>query len=119
MLWAIPADDPGPGAPRSPSDPPKIKGAPGSEPDAHRRHRPSRSVGIVGQTQSGGDPVELIDPADPRPLGAAEELGIAAEVLAPRKDLSAAMLGERDLRIFRGWRRDRFGDSLLELLQRR
>lgn len=49
----------------------------------------------------------------------AAELGIAAEVLAPRKDLSAAMLGERDLRIFRGWRRDRFGDSLLELLQRR
>jgi ribonuclease D len=46
-----------------------------------------------------------------------EELGIAAEVLAPRKDLSAAMLGERDGRIFRGWRAALFGDELRDVLE--
>ena len=48
-----------------------------------------------------------------------EKLGIAAEVLAPKKDLSAAMLGARDGRIFRGWRARLFGDELLDLLENR
>jgi ribonuclease D len=50
--------------------------------------------------------------------GHAADLGIAAEVLAPRKELAAAMQGERDTRVFRGWRRDLFGERLLELLER-
>ena len=46
-----------------------------------------------------------------------EGLGIAAEVLAPRKDLSAAMLGDRDGRVFRGWRAELFGNDLLDVLE--
>jgi len=48
---------------------------------------------------------------------AAEELGLATEVLAPKRELSAAMLGSRDLRIFRGWRRECVGQHLLEMLE--
>ncbi|MDH4106873.1 MAG: HRDC domain-containing protein [Gammaproteobacteria bacterium] len=44
------------------------------------------------------------------------ELGIAAEVLAPRKELSAAIQGDRTGRVFRGWRRELIGDRLLELI---
>jgi ribonuclease D len=43
------------------------------------------------------------------------ELG--AELLAPRKELSAALLGNRDSRVFKGWRRDLIGNQLLELLE--
>ena len=47
----------------------------------------------------------------------AEELGLATELIAPKKELSAAMLGSRELRIFRGWRRNVVGGGLLEMLQ--
>jgi ribonuclease D len=47
----------------------------------------------------------------------AEELGLATELIAPKKELSSAMLGNRELRIFRGWRRERVGQSLLEMLE--
>jgi hypothetical protein len=46
----------------------------------------------------------------------AVELDIAAEVLAPRKDLSAALAGKRDVRVFSGWRRQVIGDELLQML---
>lgn len=46
----------------------------------------------------------------------ASDLGIAAEVLAPRKELSAALTGDRDTRVFRGWRRRVIGDDLLAML---
>ncbi len=46
----------------------------------------------------------------------AHELGIAAEVLAPRRELSAALEGERELRVLRGWRREQVGDAILEVL---
>ena len=46
----------------------------------------------------------------------AADLGIAAEVIAPRKELSALMLGERDSRVLTGWRRPIVGERLLELL---
>ena len=52
-----------------------------------------------------------------RVLNTAEELGLATELIAPKKELSAAMLGEKNLRIFRGWRRDLIGEALQELLQ--
>ena len=48
----------------------------------------------------------------------AEDLGLAAELVAPRKELSAAMLGERDLRVFSGWRRKAVGEALLALVDR-
>ena len=47
----------------------------------------------------------------------AEGLGIATEIIAPRKELSAAMQGTRDSRVFRGWRNDLIGTELLELLE--
>jgi len=47
----------------------------------------------------------------------AQELGIASELLAPRKELSSASLGNRDSRVFGGWRREIVGAALLELLE--
>jgi ribonuclease D len=44
------------------------------------------------------------------------ELGIAAEIIAPKKELSAAVNGDRSGRLFRGWRARLIGDELLELL---
>jgi ribonuclease D len=47
----------------------------------------------------------------------ADELGISPELLAPRKELSAAILsGNTDSRAFLGWRRDLIGERLLRLL---
>jgi ribonuclease D len=48
----------------------------------------------------------------------AEELGISTEIVAPKKELSAAMLGQTESRVFRGWRRSVVGEALLELLDR-
>lgn len=47
----------------------------------------------------------------------AEELGLATEIIAPKKELSAAMQGNVDSRVFRGWRRELVGLKLLETLQ--
>lgn len=46
----------------------------------------------------------------------AEDLGLATELIAPKKELSSAMLGSRDLRIFRGWRHQQVGSRLQEIL---
>ena len=46
----------------------------------------------------------------------ADKLGLAAELLAPRKELSAVMLGNRESRVLQGWRRELIGDELLGLL---
>lgn len=45
----------------------------------------------------------------------AAELDIAPEVIASRKELLAALSGERGLRVFRGWRREVVGEALLAL----
>jgi ribonuclease D len=46
----------------------------------------------------------------------ATQLNIVAEVIAPRKDLSAAIRGDRAGRLFQGWRRQVIGEDLLQLL---
>jgi len=46
-----------------------------------------------------------------------EKHHIAVELLAPKRELSAAMLGNRDSRVFKGWRRELIGGELLELLE--
>jgi len=46
----------------------------------------------------------------------AEELGIAAEVVAPRKELAAMVMGSRDCRSLAGWRREAVGEKLLAAL---
>jgi ribonuclease D len=38
------------------------------------------------------------------------------EVIASRKELSAALSGGRSLRLFRGWRRELIGEDLLRIL---
>jgi len=47
----------------------------------------------------------------------AEELKIAAEIIAPKKELSASLDGSRDSRVFTGWRREIIGGKLLEMLE--
>jgi ribonuclease D len=44
------------------------------------------------------------------------DLGIAAEIIAPKKELSNAMLGDRESRVFSGWRHDVVGQRLLEVM---
>jgi len=47
----------------------------------------------------------------------ADRLGISAELIAPRKELSAAVIsGQTDSRVFRGWRQALIGEKLLALL---
>jgi len=40
-----------------------------------------------------------------------------SDLIAPKKELSAALLGSRSLRIFRGWRHELVGQRLLEMLK--
>lgn len=47
----------------------------------------------------------------------AEHLAIAAEVIAPRKELSASLNGSRESRVFTGWRRELIGNALLTMLE--
>ncbi len=51
-----------------------------------------------------------------RVADSAEELGIASEIVAPRKELSAAVNGDRNGRVFNGWRAEFIGNDLLGLL---
>ena len=47
----------------------------------------------------------------------ADDLGLAAETVASKKDLSAVIIGgNRESRIFDGWRREIIGDDLLQML---
>ena len=47
----------------------------------------------------------------------AGELAISPELIAPRKELSAAVLfGDTESRVFQGWRRPLIGEQLLQLL---
>ena len=47
----------------------------------------------------------------------AEELGLAAETIASKRDLTAIIIGgNRDSRLLNGWRRELIGERLLKLL---
>ena len=50
-------------------------------------------------------------------LDRAEDLNIPAEIIAPKKELSASLNGNRDSRVFTGWRREIIGSTLLEMLE--
>ena len=52
-----------------------------------------------------------------RVAACADDVGIAAELIAPKKELSAAMLGNRESRVFSGWRQGLVGDELLDVLE--
>ena len=47
----------------------------------------------------------------------AENLEITAEIIAPRRELSASLNGDRDSRVFTGWRKQIIGGKLLEMLE--
>ena len=47
----------------------------------------------------------------------AEQLGIAAEIVAPKKELSESLYGDRNSRVFTGWRREIIGKTLLQMLE--
>ena len=50
-------------------------------------------------------------------VSVAGELGLANEVVASRKELSAVIIrNDRDSRVFRDWRRELIGEQLLALL---
>ena len=47
----------------------------------------------------------------------AKELGLAAETVASKRELSAIIIsGSRKSRVFGGWRAELIGDDLLDLL---
>jgi ribonuclease D len=47
----------------------------------------------------------------------AADLGLAAETIASKRDLSAVIIaGDRSSRVLTGWRRDLIGEQLLALL---
>lgn len=61
---------------------------------------------------------ELVDPEQLKRLGkvvedVAKGLGVSPEILATRKDITAAIRGEPDLRPMAGWRRSVIGEPLL------
>jgi len=61
---------------------------------------------------------DLVDPEQLKRLGnvvddIAKSLGLAPEILATRKDLTAAIRGETNLRPMSGWRRNVIGEPLL------
>jgi len=79
---------------------------------------------------TGGDPESTATP--PRPdeghrlrlaamqekvSAAAVELGIVPEVVASKKELTASLFGERNLRVLRGWRRTLIGNDLLQIME--
>ena len=59
---------------------------------------------------------KLLKPMQAAVAAAAQALGMQPEVVASRKELSAALHGQRNLRTFRGWRREAVGEKLLQLL---
>jgi ribonuclease D len=46
----------------------------------------------------------------------AQELGVSAEILAPRGEIKALAMGARDTQALTGWRRAEIGDRLLAAL---
>ncbi|MCB1845189.1 MAG: HRDC domain-containing protein, partial [Halioglobus sp.] len=47
----------------------------------------------------------------------AQEIDVPAEVLAPRRELAAAISGETKLRLFRGWREELIGAEIGRMLE--
>ena len=95
-----------------------------------------RSIKRVGKAlleildDAGGDNIDYEPPQRPNEkqkailkamqaaiAACAEELNIAAEIVAPKKELSASLNGDRDSRVFTGWRRDLIGGTLLDMLE--
>ena len=83
-------------APRPRGKRPRIASRPGPAADARAKALIDRLAGVV----------------DAR----AADLGVSAEILAPRGELKALAMGERDAPALAGWRREEIGERLLEAL---
>ena len=54
----------------------------------------------------------LLQKMQARVTACAKDLGIASETIAPKKELTASMLGDNSGRVFRGWRAELIGNEL-------
>jgi ribonuclease D len=46
----------------------------------------------------------------------ADELGISADLLATRRDITSLIRGDKEIRLLSGWRATIIGEKLLEVL---
>ena len=81
------------------------RGQNGGEPAGRRRGAPDEQQKT------------LLEAMQARVAQCAKELGVAAETIAPRKELAAVVLeGERNVRVFTGWRKALIGEELASML---
>jgi len=77
-------------------------------------------TGTVGVTAGASAPEALVQAVIERLVkivdGRAAELGISAEILAPRGEIKALAMGKRDSHALSGWRREEIGSRLLEAI---
>lgn len=96
-------------------------------PDRTARRAGKELLAIVTDAKSGNDDYEppgrhderqkaLLQEMQTAVTDCASRLKLVPEVVAPKKELSAALNGERNLRVFRGWRREVIGEQLLDRL---
>lgn len=97
-------------------------------PAATAKRHGQELLAILDGAESGPDHYEPPAPPDSREKALlkamqsrvsaiADDLNVAAEVIAPRKELAAIINGERQSRLFTGWRRDCVADDLLNILE--
>ena len=78
---------------------------------------PPAATGYVPPQRPGEAEKAMLKALSSRVSTIAKGLDIAAEILAPRKELADALEGRRDSRVFSGWRKDVVGTALLDLLE--
>ncbi len=106
-----------------------LAGVPGLQPGIVRRAGPELLAALASGTSEADDTEPQSRPDERQRALLAEmqalvaacagKLSLLPEVVASKKELSAALAGERHLRVFRGWRRELIGDALLEILAAR
>ena len=110
-----------------PQDKESLAAIPGLSPRTLRRAGKAL-LGVLGDAR--GDNIDYEPPQKPNEkqkailngiqaavATCAEELKIAAEIIAPKKELSASLNGDRESRVFTGWRREVIGNTLLEMFE--
>ncbi|HEX4152996.1 MAG TPA: ribonuclease D [Steroidobacteraceae bacterium] len=80
-------------------------GAAPEDPEPHRDLRPTPEQKALMERLA-----RIVD-------GRAQELGVSAEILAPRGELKALAMGARNVQSLSGWRRGEIGERLLAALQ--
>lgn len=97
-------------------------------PSATAKRHGRELLAILDATESGSDDYKPPAPPDNREKALlkamqsrvsaiADDLNVAAEIIAPRKELAAIINGQRDSRLFLGWRRDCVANDVLKVLE--